>query len=124
MSTYTAEAIRDEGWWVVQLKEDPGVLTQARRLDQIPDQIRDALALFPELEQHPNDASIVVKVIDDNEVKASYAREKSAAAAQAREEATRVMRDTVHDLSENGLSLDIGALLGVSYQRAQQLASA
>ncbi|RRQ14097.1 transcriptional regulator [Corynebacterium bovis] len=123
MTTYTAEAARDNGWWVVQLREDPGVLTQARRLDQIPEMVRDALVLFPDLEPDPGQATIVVEVTDDNEAKAALARDKTKAAQTMRDEATQLMRQTVHELSEGGLSLmDIGTLLGVSYARAQQLA--
>ncbi|MDN8578329.1 transcriptional regulator [Corynebacterium bovis] len=123
MTTYTAEAARDNGWWVVQLREDPGVLTQARRLDQIPETVRDALVLFPDLEPDPGQATIVVEVTDDNEAKAALARDKTKAAQTMRDEATQLMRQTVHELSEGGLSLmDIGTLLGVSYARAQQLA--
>ena len=122
MTTYTAEAARDNGWWVVQLREDPGVLTQARRLDQIPETVRDALVLFPDLEPDPGQATIVVEVTDDNEAKAALARDKTKAAQTMRDEATQLMRQTVHELSEGGLSLmDIGTLLGVSYARAQQL---
>ena len=123
MTPYTAEAARDNGWWVVQLREDPGVLTQARRLDQIPETVRDALVLFPDLEPDPGQATIVVEVTDDNEAKAALARDKTKAAQTMRDEATQLMRQTVHELSEGGLSLmDIGTLLGVSYARAQQLA--
>lgn len=44
-NTFTALTERSEGWWSVQLKEDPGLLTQTRRLDQIADMVRDALEL-------------------------------------------------------------------------------
>lgn len=125
MSTYTAEATRGEGWWVVQLREEPGLLTQTRRLDQIPDMVRDALELFPELESDPASAIIDVVVTGDLEAQAAYAREKTNAALKAREEANAAMRAAVKSLSERGLSLtDIGSMLGVSYQRAQQLSRA
>ena len=63
--TFTAVASRDEGWWVVQLEEEPGLLTQTRHFDEIPGMVRDALALFPELTSNPRDAQISVVVADE-----------------------------------------------------------
>lgn len=60
MSAYTARVTREEGWWTVTVDEIPGLFTQARRLDQIPAQVRDALGLFPEHEQHPHQAAVTV----------------------------------------------------------------
>ncbi|AKE40857.1 hypothetical protein ACFLIN_10595 [Corynebacterium kutscheri] len=65
-NTFTALTERDEGWRVVQIKEDPGVLTQTRRLDQIPDMVRDALELFPKLTDNPENAIINIELIDDD----------------------------------------------------------
>ncbi len=61
-SSFTAFAQKDGNWWVVQLKEEPGLLTQARRLDQIPNTVRDALELFPEPTDSPETAKIDVVV--------------------------------------------------------------
>ncbi|MDE1535864.1 MULTISPECIES: type II toxin-antitoxin system HicB family antitoxin [Actinotignum] len=47
MSTYTARATREAGWWVVEVDEVPGLFTQSRKPEDIPDLVRDALALFP-----------------------------------------------------------------------------
>lgn len=52
MNTFTACVERGENWWVAQLVEDPGVIVQARRLDQIQEEIRDALALSRSLSIH------------------------------------------------------------------------
>ena len=49
MGTYTARATREEGLY-----------TQARRLDQIERNVRDALALFPDIEPYPENACIIV----------------------------------------------------------------
>ena len=58
MNTFTACVERGENWWVAQLVEDPGVIVQARRLDQIQEEIRDALALFPDLTDSPETAMV------------------------------------------------------------------
>lgn len=67
-NAFTALAERGDGWWVVQLEEEPGLLTQARRLDRIPDMVRDALKLFPELTDNPETATITVKVRGEESV--------------------------------------------------------
>ncbi|MGJ9464172.1 type II toxin-antitoxin system HicB family antitoxin [Actinotignum sp. GS-2025e] len=61
MSTYTARATREEGWWVVEVDEVPELFSQSRKPEDIPDLVRDALALFPEVERDP--ASARVRVI-------------------------------------------------------------
>lgn len=48
-NTYTAITEQGDDWWVIQLEEYPEIITQTRRLDQIPDMVRDALTLFPEI---------------------------------------------------------------------------
>ena len=38
----TARVTWSEGWWAVSVEEIPGRFTQARRLDQVADMVRDA----------------------------------------------------------------------------------
>ena len=38
----TAVCTRSGGWWAVEVPEIPGLFTQARRLDQVEDMVRDA----------------------------------------------------------------------------------
>ncbi|MFI5504762.1 hypothetical protein ACFLIN_05340 [Corynebacterium kutscheri] len=75
MAHYTAKAFREDGWWAAQLKEQPNILTQTRHLDQIPDMVRDALRLFPEIEPDPDNAAISVIVSSDVESQMAEARE-------------------------------------------------
>ena len=42
----TANAVRDGGWWVVEVPEVDGAFTQARRLDQVPAMVADAVSLL------------------------------------------------------------------------------
>lgn len=65
MNEFTARVHRDDGWWVAQLEEDPGVITQVRRLDKVGDAIRDALVLFPELTEAPDDAVIRLALVEE-----------------------------------------------------------
>lgn len=126
MNTFTALTERGEGWWVVQLKEDPGLLTQTRRLEQIPDMVRDALELFPELTDDPENATINIEFRDEENplTIAGPAVQASQHAKQAQEEASQLMRQAAMKLSKNGMSYrDVGFLLGISFQRAQALAT-
>lgn len=125
-NTFTALTERGEGWWVVQLKEDPGLLTQTRRLDQIADMVRDALELFPELTDDPENAIVNIEFREGESIAdiANQAVQANQAAKQAQEEASQLMRQAAAELSQKGLSYrDIGTLLGVSFQRAQKLAT-
>ncbi|MDR6939327.1 type II toxin-antitoxin system HicB family antitoxin [Arcanobacterium hippocoleae] len=65
MGTYTARATRECDWWTVTVDEIDGLFTMARRLDQIPDQVKDALALFPEIEKAPEKAKINILPIGE-----------------------------------------------------------
>lgn len=60
MSTYTARATREDGWWTVTVDEVEGLYTQAQRLDQIERNVRDALTLFPDIEPHPDTAHVTI----------------------------------------------------------------
>ncbi|MDV8000777.1 transcriptional regulator [Rhodococcus sp. IEGM 1408] len=125
MNTYTARAERGDGWWAVSVDEEPGIITQVRRLDQIPEMVRDALQLFPELCEDPGHAEVTVVVADEHASRAARARELADTARAAQEEASEAMREVARSFATEGLPYrDIGTLLGVSYQRAQQLATA
>lgn len=42
----TALCTRSDGWWAVDVPEVDGAITQARRLDQVPAMVVDAVALL------------------------------------------------------------------------------
>ncbi|WP_394284631.1 type II toxin-antitoxin system HicB family antitoxin, partial [Corynebacterium sp.] len=121
----TARANRDEHWWTVTVDEVPGLFTQARRLDQLEDMVRDALTLFPEVESDPEHATVDVIVDATIAAQAEDARRLRSQAEKSQAAATAAMTQTAKALSAQGLPYrDIGRLLGVSFQQAQKLASA
>lgn len=97
MNTFTTCVERGENWWVAQLVEDPGVIVQARRLDQIQEEIRDALALFPELTDSPETASVHLDLVGEIEQKAQATRDQLANMSQhaRRLQAAGVLRDAI-----------------------------
>ncbi len=126
-TTVTVQAERSEGWWVITSDEVQGLVSQARRLDQVPEQVRDALLLLPEADVDPATVEVDVDVVASlpGLTEAEEARELVAAARAAQEGASVAMRTAARALKEAGLPVrDIGTVLGVSFQRAQKLATA
>ncbi len=112
----------DSGWWVVTVPGVPGAITQTRRLDQVP---ADAAEVIEIQTGHPVDPASLT-------INASLAGEAGDVAAEARslreqahrltEQAGECTRKAVALLSQKGFTVrDIGALTGITYQRAQQL---
>lgn len=125
MTTHlTAYATRSEGWWAISVPDVDGLFTQTRRLDQVPAMVRDALGLFPELGVDPSDTEISVVPTGDPRHVADEVRELRVKAEYAQSKATEAMRSGAKSLQRDGLSYrDIGTILGISHQRAQQLTS-
>lgn len=118
------QAWRDGGWWVATSEDIDGFATQARRLDQIPAMAYD-IALLADDVDDPEECEFIVHVAGEIEAQASRARELAEAARIAQDSARQAMREAAQVFSQQGLTLrDIGALLGVSYQRAQKLVTA
>ncbi len=123
MTTYTARAEWDPtGWWVVTIPEVPGAITQARRLDQVPKDAGEVLKLMGKgnpdqyvlrVEPHyPGDHGTLAK-------RAAGLRRQAEDLDHAAGDAVRV---AVAALRSDGLTLrDTAALIGISYQRAQQI---
>ena len=127
MSTYTVRYERDEsGWWVAQVKESPAAITQGRTIAEARRRIREALALALDDDAKAEKAKLIddVKLPADVRralVRAQVARKRlEADAAVAQASTTTAIAKLVKKL---GLSVrDAGELLGISYQRVQQLA--
>lgn len=126
MSTYTATAYRVEsGWWMVQCDQHHGALSQVRRLDQAADEHREAIAFVTgePVGEVTVDVSPVLEPDVDAEMAAVSALAQSA--DRAASEATGRRAALAQRLHSGGLTVrDIGVILGVSYQRAQQLVAA
>lgn len=137
MHTYRVNVIRDDRWWMIVVPEldgyrgpdgavNVGDTTQARRLADVAAQARDFICTVTDAAPSEVEMAITVtvdgvdvtgraqQVISERELADRHA---AAAAAQARELA--------RELSARGVTVrDVGELLGVSFQRAQQLITA
>lgn len=117
----TANATRSGGWWAVEVPDVlGGIHTQARRLDQIPAVVADALSMV----DITVDEVTVVPTYDED-VRRATEEAKSASenlvAAQAR--AQQASRAAVAAIMSAGMTVrDAASLLGISPQRVSQLA--
>jgi predicted RNase H-like HicB family nuclease len=117
----------DSGWWVVTVPEIRGCLTQGRSLAEGRRRIREALALFID-----EKLAATVDLVDDVRLPGStgaVVKQAAAVRAQLDELQAEAIKATSAAakllVRKSGLSVrDAGDLLGVSYQRIQQLAGA
>ena len=121
--TFTVTAERGRGpWWVTECAE-VGAVSQVRRIDQAADDIREAIAYLSGLPEDSFDVEVTPVLPDAfwEALRAAQGQRDVAAAAnraaaELNQQAARVLRD-------EGLTLrDVGHLMGVSHQRAAQLA--
>lgn len=123
MSVYDVQVARDGRWWLVTVPAIGGV-TQARRFAEVQAMARELI------EVTTGDAGAEVRLHDvklaDVAVSARLDRIRSdrAEAARLERRASEEARALARELAAEGVSLrDVGALLGISHQRAHQLIS-
>ena len=128
MSRYTVRYERDEesGWWVAQLKEAPAAITQGRTITEARRRIREALALVLDNDKAAAKATLVDDVRLPADARRALGRARTAR-QRLQNESKKAQATTavaVRKLIETlGLSVrDVGELVGISYQRVQQLA--
>jgi predicted RNase H-like HicB family nuclease len=116
----------DTGWWVVTVPEVHGAVTQSRRLDHVTRDVAEVLSLLtgerPDEYDLDLEAHLPEAVGVDTEWARALRREAERAAAAAQEATAQAAR-RLHAATRLTYR-DIGALLGISHQRAQQLATA
>ena len=115
----TARVTRSEGWWAISVEEIPGLFTQARRLDQVANMVRDAASLLGV----EVDAVEVLPVLDSDSQR--MLEELEAARREAEEKrriSSSLTRQIILRFREEGLTLrDIASLVGLSQQRVAVL---
>ena len=121
--TFTVTAERGRGpWWVTECAE-VGAVSQVRRLDQTADDIREAIAYLSGLPEDSFDLEVAPVLPDAFWEAMRGAEDQRAAAAAANRAAAELNQRAARVLRDEGLTLrDVGHLMGVSHQRAAQLA--
>lgn len=124
VKTYHANASRDGRFWLVHIPEI-AQYTQGRNLAEVEPMARDLIALWLEIPEDSFHVEVHVELPNDVRNHLELAAKYAADSAHAQAEAARERRIAARELKAKGLTVrDIGAALGISYQRAQQLVSA
>ncbi|MDR0783331.1 MAG: hypothetical protein LBE83_06190 [Propionibacteriaceae bacterium] len=125
MTTYQVTATRRGRVWDLRCPELPTMWSEATRLDQVEDTVREAIAFVAAI---PEDSfaievcPVLPEAYSLEEARAKRARE---AASLANTQAAQHSRAAAHALADAGLAVrDIGRIMGVSHQRAHQLIAA
>lgn len=125
-TTYRATVTREDGWWMIHVPEIDG-LTQSRRLADASQMARELIAVTLDASSEDIEVDLIVAHvagIDVHVVLDTVAAER-AEAARLEADATSRARALARALVADDVPLrDIGTILGVSHQRAHQLASA
>lgn len=119
---YHVTAIREGRWWALRCEELPGVFTQAVRLDQVEDLVREAIAFVADVPTESFEIEVTPALPDAYTDELRAANEQRAVAQEANSAAAAHSRAAAKVLAEAGLSLrDIASVMGISFQRVAQL---
>lgn len=124
MSGFRVQAEWDEtGWWVLTSPDAPGAVSQCRRLEQAAADMAEAIGLITGHEVTEDHITLSWHVPGQAGQAAEAARAERQQADQATARAVEHARAATGQLRQAGFSFrDIGYMLGMSYQRAQQIA--
>lgn len=121
MSTYTAVVSRNGRFWHVEVPEIDRV-TQARNINEVDDMARDLIAIMAGVEPDSFELDVRIQLPDSVRAHLSEVERARGAEAEARSHAATELRAAAAELKNAGLSVrELGAVLGISYQRASQL---
>ena len=121
VSTYTAMVTRDGSLWFVDIPE-VGIATQVRTLRDVDAMTTEAIALT--LDVPPDTVTVHVLIDPGDSVRRhlQVAEQSRKESAEANARAASEVRAAARELAASGATLrDIGRVLNVSHQRAQQL---
>jgi hypothetical protein len=137
MHTYRVNVSRDDRWWMITVPElygyvdaagavNVGDTTQARRLADVQTEARDFICTVTD--SAPSEVGLAITVtVDGMDVTARAEQVISARELADRYAAAAGLqaRKLARELASHGVAVrDVGDVLGVSFQRAQQLISA
>lgn len=125
MKEYTSTATRDGRWWVVQCDQVPQALSQVARLDQVEAIHREAIAFVENIPEA--DVSVTVRAVisPDVQQRLDTGKELMRDASEMETQGRANVQAAAIQLRSEGMSVrDIGWVLGISYQRVQQITTA
>jgi len=137
MHTYQVNVTREDRWWMITVPELHGYkdadgainltdTTQARRLSEVPGQALDFICTVTD--KAPSQVGVQISIaIDGIDVttRAGKVRTDRELAERYATAAQEEAKELARDLAAHGIAVrDVGEVLGMSHQRAQQLISA
>lgn len=123
MTNYQVVVRREGKWWMVHVPA-LDALTQARRLGEAEQMARSLIALTLDVAVDSFTIDMELEAVEDIKVteRLEQLRADRAAAEIAEEKVRAEVRTLARDLADRGVTVrDIGTVLDVSFQRAQQL---
>ncbi|MHB1509109.1 MAG: antitoxin HicB [Acidimicrobiales bacterium] len=120
---FEATATREGRWWIITVPE-LGAVTQARNVREIDEMATGLVAALLDLEEDDVKMRVTVELPPGVAAAWREARDLQASADAGARRAAALRRTAVKELlAKSGLSQkEAGAVLGLSYQRVQQLA--
>ncbi len=123
VTTYHVRVERGDRYWLVHVVEIDR-WTQTRTLREVEPMVRDLVATMADAAPDSFDLITDIALPDEVTTHLKQAEQLREQSRQAQASAAAEVRQAARLLAEQGMSLrDVGAALGVSYQRAHQLVS-
>lgn len=121
--TYEATATREGRWWIIRIPELDAV-TQARTVHEIDTMAKGLVTALLDLDEDEADVAVAIELPASVTSAWQQADELQSRADSDSRKAGALRRGVVRELldDEHLTQSDAGALLGLSYQRIQQLA--
>ncbi|WP_249290489.1 hypothetical protein [Mobiluncus mulieris] len=124
MKTFTVTAQRAGRWWALECAE-AGCYSQCRRLDQVDDEMREAIAWQTGLAKDAFNIAVNIELPVRYQQQLQQTKQLQAEAEKLVASAASSSRLVAKEMKDDGFTLrDIGQVMGISYQRAGQLVAA
>ena len=121
-TTYRVEVVRSGNWWAITVPDLPGTFSQAKRLDQVDGNAREAIALMTDTDEDQFDLDVNVDTDPDIAALIADLNASSEATIKAKADEAKARQRVVRALQKRELpTRDIGALIGLSHQRVAQI---
>jgi hypothetical protein len=121
VTSYHVTVQRGDSHWLIHVLEIDQ-WTQARRLGEAQAMIRDLISVMTEVDPESVEFTMDVQLPHDAQQHVTRAEHLRDQSAKAQREAAEQWRAAASALSEQGLTMcEIGEILHLSHQRAQQL---
>lgn len=115
-NTYRVEVVRSGNWWAITVPDLPGTLSQAKRIDQVEANAREAIALMIDGDEENFDLDIRIHTDPAVAELIAELQASTEATTRARADEARTRLGVIRELQKRQLpTRDIGALIGLSH---------